>query len=224
MNHRQLLRFAQWMWAAPLVAGSLAFGGFLFMRSPLFAAAGLVLLVFGGLCLSAGIVATIAIIVTRNRFLESPRRYYKKPARAVLGLLLLNIPVAGLYTWVGATLLIETPALSAAPSPSGRYLAEVVLLDEQAAPPYGLAVTLRPQPGLFWPSQRSVLFSGYCVDVPALKWLDPQRLQIECAGARQVERKVTRYRDITLAYRLRPMPATAPRPANRQDSASTRKR
>lgn len=211
MNHRRLLRFALWMWAVPLVAGSLAFGGFLFMRSPMFAAAGLGLLVLGGLCLSAGIVAVIAIVITRNSFLESPRRYYKKPAMAALGLLLLNLPVAGLYTWTGAALLLEAPALAAAPGPSGRYLAEVVLLDEQAVPPYGVGVTLRPQPGLFWPSQRSVLFSGYCIDGPTITWLDAKRLQVECTGAREVGRKVTRYRDVSLAYKLRPVAITPKR-------------
>lgn len=215
MNHRRLLRFALWMWAAPLVAGTLVFGGFLFLRSPLFAVVGLALLVIGGLCLTAGIAAVIAIVVTRNRFLESPRRYYKKPALAVLGLLLLNLPVAGAYTWAGATLLLEPPALAAAPAPSGRYLAEVVLLDERASPPYGVGVTLRPQPGLFWPSRRSVLFSGYCVDGPALAWLDGERLQVDCAGARAVGRKVTRYREVTLSYRLRPVATPAKRAAAR---------
>ncbi|MCK7468157.1 MAG: hypothetical protein MZU91_08570 [Desulfosudis oleivorans] len=75
------------------------------------------------------------------------------------------------------------------PRPSrAAILAEVVLLDEQAAPPYGVGVTPRPQPGLFWPSRRSVLFSGYCVDGPALNRVDPQRLQVECVGASRAER------------------------------------
>lgn len=202
MNHRGLLRFAVAMWAAPLAAATFVLLGFIFLRSPAFVTAGLVLLIVGGLCLTLGIIAVIGILATRNSFRETPRRYYKNKSLAVLGLLLGNLPVATAYTVLGVTLL-EPAALDTALSPSGRYQAEVVHLEETDLPPYGQAVTLRPTPRAFWVTARTVVFSAYCVDNPRLHWENDQTLQVTCQDARSVGRHVERYRDIALRYRLR---------------------
>jgi hypothetical protein len=209
VNHRRLLRFARVMWAAPLAAASFVLLAFLFLRAEIFVAAGLVLLVVGGLCLTAGVIAVIAILATRNTFAESPRRYYKKKALAVLGLLLLNLPVALAYTVIGSA-QIEPRAASVAPSPHGTHLAEVIYLDERDEPGYGVAVTLRPTPGWFRRPARTVVFSGYCLGEPQLDWQREQQLRITCVGAEQVKRRVTRYRGIELTYRL-PAVERAPR-------------
>lgn len=198
MNHRLLLRFALWMWAAPLAAGSVVMLGYLFLRTPLFVGTGLVLLGIGSLCLIAGIVAVLTILATRNRFLESPRRYYKKPALAVLGLLLSNLAVAALFVVIGGALL-EPTAQRVVPSPSGHYLAEVVILDEGGQPPYGQAVTLRPAPGLLHNPARTIVFSGYCPE-PRATWTGERLLEIDCPGVRDVAARLTRYRDVEIRY------------------------
>jgi hypothetical protein len=213
MNHRQLLRFAVLMWAAPLVVASVVMLGYVFLRAQLFVAVGLVLLGVGGLCLIAGIVAVLLILATRNRFLESPRRYYKKPALAVLGLLLLNLPVALLYVVTGG-LLLEPAAQLAVPSPSGHYLAEIVTLGEGDRPPYGQAVTLRPAPGLLRTPARTIVFSSYCLD-PQPVWTGETRLEIRCADAHGMVARLPRYREVEIRYALgkRATPARR-RPAN----------
>jgi len=68
MNHRRLLRIALFMWAAPLVAASVVMLGFLFLRSSFFVVSGMVLLVVGGLCLSIGLIAVIAILAHATSF------------------------------------------------------------------------------------------------------------------------------------------------------------
>ena len=201
VNHRRLLRFALSMWAAPLAAASFVLLAFLFLRAEIFVAAGLVLLVVGGLCLTAGVIAVIMILATRNSFEESPRRYYKKNALAVLGLLLLNLPVALAYTLIGSARL-EARAASAVASPRGTHLAEVIYLDERDEPGYGQAVTLRPTPGWFRQPDRTVVFSAYCLGDPQPLWQDEHKLLITCVGPQQITRRVTRYREIALAYRL----------------------
>ena len=105
MNHPRLLRIATFMWAVPLVAGTATMLGFLFLRAPFFVASGMILLAVGGLCLSIGLIAVIAILATRNTFLESTRRYYKKRALGMFGLLLLNLPIAVTCVVVGGMLL-----------------------------------------------------------------------------------------------------------------------
>lgn len=200
MNHRRLFRFALFMWAAPLVAASVIMLGFLFLRSSFFVVSGMVLLAVGGLCLSAGLIAVIAILATRNKFQESPRRYYKKPALRVLGLLLLNLPIATAYAVVGS-LLLEKAETQAVASPSGRYLAEIINLDADEIPPYGQAVTLRPKPGLFQTYSRTIVFSSYCLD-PVPLWKAEGQLVITCRDARGIEMRQTNYRDVKIAYAL----------------------
>ena len=212
MDHRRLLRFARIMWATPLAAGAFVFSGFLFLGAKIFVIAGLALLVVGGLCLTAGIVAVIMILATRNTVPESPRRYYKKPALAVLGLLLLNLPVALAFTLIAGARL-EPGAVEAARSPHGELLAEVIYLDEHADPALGQAVTLRPTPGLWSASPRTVVFSAYCLGTPTLDWQSDTKLVITCIGARQVARRTTRFREVTIGYRL---PATDPPPRRRR--------
>jgi len=68
MNHRRLYRVALFMWAAPLVAASVIMLGFLFLRSSFFVVSGMLLLGVGGLCLSAGLIAVMAILASRNSF------------------------------------------------------------------------------------------------------------------------------------------------------------
>lgn len=213
MNHRRLFRFALFMWAAPLVAASVVMLGFLFLRSSFFVVSGMVLLGVGGLCLSAGLIAVMAILATRNKFQESPRRYYKKPALRVLGLLLLNLPVAATYVVVGGMLLekTETEALA---SPSGRYLAETIDLDANETPPYGQAVTLRPKPGLFQTYSRTVVFSSTCPN-PRPTWRDDAWLVIACSDARGVVMRQTSYRGIKITYLLGNPSAHDPRRASR---------
>lgn len=204
MNHRGLLHFAIAMWAVPLVAATFVLLGFIFLRSPAFVTAGLMLLIVGGVCLTLGVLAVISVLATRNTFRETPRRYYKKKSLAVLGLLLANLPVAVAYTVLGGALL-EPAALDATLSPSGQYQAEVVRLEETGQPPYGLAVTLRPTPGMFRVTARTVVFSAHCVDHPLLRWENDQALHVTCHAARDVGRRIVRYRDIALHYRLKPV-------------------
>jgi hypothetical protein len=200
MNHRRLFRIALFMWAMPLIAASVIMLGFLFLRSSFFVVSGMLLLAVGGLCLSAGLIAVMAILATRNRFQESPRRYYKKPALRVLGLLLLNLPIATVYVVV-VGLLLEKAETDAVVSPSGRYLAEVINLDADEKPPYGQAVTLRPKPGLFQTYSRTIVFSSYCLN-PVPLWKAEGQLVIACADARGVEMRQTNYRDVKISYAL----------------------
>jgi hypothetical protein len=200
MNHRRLLRIATVMWAAPLVAATATMLGFLFLRSSFFVVSGLLLLAVGGLCLSIGVVVVIAILATRNSFLESPRRFYKKPALRMLGLLLLNLPIAAGYTFVGS-LLLEKAGSQAVLSPSGRYLAEVINLEADDKPPYGQAVTLRPTPGLFQTYARTIIFSSTCLN-PKPMWRNDDWLMIACDDARGIEMRQTSYRGIKITYVL----------------------
>ena len=200
MNHPRLLRIATFMWAVPLVAGTATMLGFLFLRASFFVASGVMLLAVGGLCLSIGLIAVIAILATRNTFLESTRRYYKKSALRMLGLLLLNLPIAATYVVVGS-LLLEKAASEAVASPAGHYLAEVINLDADDKPPYGQAVTLRPQPGPFRTYARTVVFSSYCLD-PVPLWKAEGQLVIACRDARGIEVRQTNYRDVKITYAL----------------------
>jgi len=205
MNHRLLLRFALLMWGAPLLAATVALYGFVFLGGQAFVASGAMLVIAGGLCLTAGIIAVLAILTTRNTYRETPRRYYRKRALAVLGLLLSNMPVAAGYAWVAARLLERSP-IQALPSPSGDYLAEVILLEAHDQPAYGLGVSLRPTPGAFFHAPRTVVFSGYCLKGPGLRWQDDRHLHIACDGATAVVRRLDRYREIEFAYRITSAP------------------
>jgi hypothetical protein len=200
MNHPRLLRIATWMWATPLVAAAATMLGFLFLRSSFFVVSGMVLLAVGGLCLSIGIVAVIAILATRNSYLESPRRFYKKPALRMLGLLVLNLPIAGTFAFVGS-LLLEKSASVAVISPDGRYIAEVINLDADEKPPYGQAVTLRPKPGPFRTYARTIIFSSNCLDLVPL-WKAEGQLVITCRDARGIEMRQTNYRGVKITYAL----------------------
>ena len=200
MNHPRLLRIATFMWAVPLVAGTATMLGFLFLRAPFFVASGMILLAVGGLCLSIGLIAVIAILATRNTFLESTRRYYKKRALGMLGLLLLNLPIAVTCVVVGG-MLLEKAASETAASPAGHYLAEVINLDEGGKPPYGQAVTLRPKPGLFRTYARTIVFSSYCLN-PVPLWKAEGQLVIACRDARGIETRQTNYRDVKITYAL----------------------
>jgi hypothetical protein len=200
MNHRRLLHVALLMWAAPLVAASIIMLGFLFLRSSFFIMSGMVLLAVGGLCLSAGLIAVIAILATRNTFQELPRRYYKKPALRMLGLLLMNLAVAATFVVVGS-MLLEKAETQAVPSPSGRYLAEIISLDADEKPPYGQAVTLRPKPGLFQTYSRTIVFSSYCLN-PVPVWKAEGQLVITCRDARGIEMRQTNFRDVKITYAL----------------------
>jgi hypothetical protein len=209
MNHPRLLRIASFMWAAPLVAATATMLGFLFLRSSFFVVSGMVLLAVGGLCLSVGIVAVIAILATRNSYLESPRRFYKKPALRMLGLLLLNLPIAAGYAMLGG-LLLEKAGSEAVLSPSGRYLAEVINLDADDKPPYGQAVTLRPTPGPFRTYDRTIVFSSYCLN-PKPMWRNDDWLMIACGDARGIVARQTSYRGIKITYVLSNTSGQAPR-------------
>ena len=211
MHHRRLIRFALLMWALPLIVGSLAFTGFLFLRSPLFFVSGVVALVVGGLCLTAGVVAVLLVLATPNRYIETPRYPSRKKALGVLGLLLFNLPIALFYTWASAAMLLEPAAVETAVSPSGRYLAELINLDEHAQPPYGQAITLRPKPGLLWAYPRTVVFSSYCVQ-PQPVWTNDTHLLIRCRDARGIVTRLTRYREVAIGY------AFGGQARNRQDS------
>ncbi|HWR87510.1 MAG TPA: hypothetical protein VN277_03715 [Acidiferrobacterales bacterium] len=213
MHHRRLYYIALFMWAAPLVVASVIMLGFLFLRSSFFVVGGMVLLAVGGLCLSAGLIAVIAILATRNKFQESPRRYYKKPALRVLGLLLLNLPIATTYVVVGG-MLLERAETEAVASPSGHYLAEIINLDANEAPPYGQAVTLRPKPGLFQTYSRTIVFSSYCLN-PRPMWRNDAWLVIACSDARGVVTRQTSYRGIKITYLLSNPAAHDPRRTSR---------
>lgn len=201
------------MWAAPLVAASVMMLGFLFLRSSFFVVSGMVLLAVGGLCLSAGLIAVIAILATRNRFQELPRRYYKKPALRVLGLLLLNLPIATAYVAVASNLL-EKAETEAVASPSGLYLAEVINLGDSDKPPYGQAVTLRPKPGPFRTYSRTIIFSSYCLE-PKPIWRNDDWLTIACGDARGVVMRQTSYRGIKITYVLNNAPVQNTRRTSR---------
>jgi hypothetical protein len=209
MNHRRLIRIATFMWAAPLVAATATMLGFLFLRSSFFVVSGMLLLAVGGLCLSIGIVAVIAILATRNNYLESPRRFFKKPALRMLGLLLLNLPIAAGYAILGG-LLLEKAATEAVLSPSGRTLAEVINLDADDNPPYGQAVTLRPTPSSFQTYARTIVFSSYCLN-PKPMWRNDVWLMIVCDDARGVVMRQTSYRGIKITYMLNNASTQAPR-------------
>lgn len=209
MHHRRLIRFALLMWALPLITGSLAFTGFLFLRSPLFFVSGVVALVAGGLCLTAGVVAVLLVLATPNRYIETPRYPSRKKALTVLGLLLLNLPIALFYTWTSAAMLLEPAAVETAVSPSGRYLAEVINLDEHEQPPYGQAITLRPKPGLLWTYSRTVVFSSYCVQ-PQPVWTNDTQLLIRCGDARGIVTRLTRYREVDIRYAFGGQPRQRP--------------
>ena len=200
MNHPRLLHIATFMWAVPLIAGTVTMLGFLFLRTSFFVASGIILLAVGGLFLSIGLIAVMAILTTRNSYFESTRRYYKKPALRMLGLLLFNMAVAGVYTVVGG-MLLEQAASTAVISPEGHYLAEVINLEENEKPPYGQAVTLRPTPGLFQTYSRTVIFSSYCLD-PVPLWKAEGQLVIACRDARGIEMRQTVYRDVKISYAL----------------------
>jgi hypothetical protein len=200
MNHPRLLRIAIFMWAVPLIAATATMLGFLFLRASFFVVSGMILLAVGGLCVSIGLIAVIAILATRNTFLESTRRYYKKRALRTLGLLLLNLPIAATYAIVGG-MLLEKAAAEAVVSPAGHYLAEVINLDENDKPPYGQAVTLRPTPGLFRTYARTIVFSSYCLN-PVPLWKAEGQLVIACRDARGIEIRQTNYRDVKITYAL----------------------
>ena len=200
MNHPRLLRIATFMWAVPLIAGTVTMLGFLFLRASFFVASGIVLLAVGGLLLSIGLIAVIAILATRNTYQESTRRYYKKPALRMLGLLLLNLAIAMFYTVIGG-MLLEKAASAAVVSPEGRYLAEVINLEENENPPYGQAVTLRPKPGMFQTYSRTIVFSSYCLN-PVPVWKAEGQLVITCRDARGIEMRQTIYREVKISYAL----------------------
>ena len=206
MNHRRLLWIALTLWAVPLVVATFILLAFVFLRTPWLAAAGLVALAAGGMCLVAGTIVVLMILMTHHNVVESPRRYYKKKALGVLGLLLLNLPVAAGYVWLGWQLQ-EPVALEVSASPDGEFLAEVVLLGESDQPPYGEAVTLRPRPQLFWTSDRTVVFSAHCVDTPRAEWTGPRALTVVCTGAEKIGRKLPVYREVSIRYQL---PQAAP--------------
>jgi hypothetical protein len=201
MNHRLLLRLALALWAAPLIAALFVLLAFAFLRTPWLAAAGLMVLVAGGVCLLAGAIVVLMILMTHHNVAESPRRYYKKKALGVLGLLLLNLPVAAGSVWLGWQLQ-EPVAQEVIASPDGEFLAEIVLQGENAQPPYGEAVTLRPRPQLFWNTARTVVFSAHCVDAPRAAWTGPRALTITCTGAEQIGRKLPVYREVAIRYQL----------------------
>ncbi|MDH4133312.1 MAG: hypothetical protein OEV31_00850 [Gammaproteobacteria bacterium] len=211
VNHHRLLRFAVVMWAAPLVAAIFFLLGFLFLHAPFFAASGVVLLGVGGFCLTAGLVAVVMILSTRNTAgTKSTPRFRKQRVFTVMGLLLLNIPVALLFTWIGASQL-ESTALEAVASPSGRYLAETVHLDEHGTPPYGVGVTLRLKPGYFWNYPRTVVFGSHCPE-PVAIWESDSRLTITCANTRGVALKTAHFREVEIRYVLN---TAKPRPKPR---------
>jgi hypothetical protein len=206
MNHRRLLWIALTLWAGPLIVATFVLLAFAFLRTPFLASAGLVILIAGGLCLLAGVVAVLMILATHHNVAESPRRYYKKRALEVLGLLLSNLAVAALYIWIGWQLQ-EPVALEVSASPDGEFLAEVVLLGADAQPPYGEAVTLRPRLRALWTSTRTVVFSAHCVDTPRAAWTGPRQLTVTCTGAEKIGRRLPVFREVAIRYQL-PQAAT----------------
>lgn len=205
MNHRLLLRFALLMWGVPLLAAILALSGYLFLRGPLFVAIAPLLAIAARLCAAAGAVAVLLILFTRNRTPETPRHSRRRRARVVLVLLALNLPVIAGYGLIVRSLHEPVPVL-ALPSPGGEYLAEVILLGARALPAYGLGVTLRATPGHFFHQPRTVVFSAYCLKGPTLAWTDNHRLLVGCEGVTAETRRLERYRDIVLDYRISASP------------------
>lgn len=209
MNHRRLLRFALLMWALPIAVAALLLSGFVFLRGAAFAADDPSWRIAGALCLAAGIGAVVAIFVTENSAPENPRRDYSARALAVLVLLLFNIFLAAGYARLTHSLREANP-IQVAYSPSGHVLAEVLMLDADGQPAYGLGVTLRPTPGRFINPSRTPVFGAYCLKGPTIAWQDEHRLLIHCEGARHVARRLDRYRDIELHYRITPIPPDRP--------------
>lgn len=205
MNHRRLLRFALLMWAVPLAVTVLLLSGFVFLRGAAFTASDISWRIAGALCVTAGIVAIVAIFITDNTARQNAGRNYNTPALAVLILLLINLLVAAGYAWFTRTLR-EADPIQAASSPSGRTLAEVLMLDAHDQPAYGLGVTVRPTPGRFINGARTTVFSAYCLKGPTVAWQGEHQLLIDCEGAQQIARQLDRYRDIDLRYRITSVP------------------
>lgn len=201
MNHRRLLWIALSLWAVPLIVATFVLLAFTFLRTSFLTAIGLGVLVAGGLCLLAGIIVVLVILSTRHNVTESPRRYYKKKALGVLGLLLSNLPVAAAYVWLGWQMQ-EPVAQEVIASPDGEFLAEIILQGEDAQPPYGEAVTLRPRAQPLLNPARTVVFSAHCVDTPRAEWSGPRALAISCTGAEKIGRKLPVYREVTISYQL----------------------
>ncbi len=209
MNHRRLLRFALLMWAVPLAVTIVLLSGFVFLRGAAFTASDVSWRIAGALCVAAGIGAILAIFMTDNTARATPRRNYTTQAMAVLILLLLNLLVAAGYARF-TRMLREADPIQAAYSPSGRTLAEVLMLGTHDQPPYGLGVSLRPTPGRFINLSRTTVFSAYCLKGPTILWQDETRLLIHCEGAQRIARQLDRYRDIELRYRITAAPPETP--------------
>lgn len=198
-RQRRLLRFARRMWSIPLRLATLILLVFLLTDSMALAGLGVIVLVVGGLCAVIGIIAVL-VVATQRRQSEVPSDDpYQRSAFRILGLLLSNFAVAGLYAYIGIA-QIGTTISHQAGSPAGRYMAEVSYLSEGDTPPYGQAVLLRPADNPFKFLTRTRVFSGYCESVPILKWLDDQKLEVHCTNPTQVAVRTSSYRDVTISY------------------------
>lgn len=209
MNHHRLLRFALLTWAVPLAITILLFSGYVFLRGAAFTASDISWRIAGAVCVTAGIGAVVAIFTTENTAHKNTGRNYNTPAMVVLILLLINLLVAAGYAWFTRTLR-EAEPIQAAYSPSGRTLAEVLMLDAHDQPAYGLGVTVRPTPGRFINGARTTVFSAYCLKGPTVAWQDEHQLLIDCDGAQQIARRLDRYREIELRYRITAVPPGRP--------------
>lgn len=195
----RLLRFARHLWSIPLRVATVILLLFLLTDSMLLAGLGVVVLEVGGLCAIIGMIATLIVATQRRRCAITGDDPSQKTALRLLGLLLSNFAVAGVYAYIGIA-QIGTSISVRASSPSGTYVAEVAHLDEDAMPPYGQAVSLRPADVPFKFLARTDVFRGYCESVPELKWNGNQSLEIHCIHPEQVAIQKFKYRELVISY------------------------
>ncbi|HWT17407.1 MAG TPA: hypothetical protein VN280_00690 [Variovorax sp.] len=98
------------------------------------------------------------------------------------------------------------------PSPDGARIAEVRLMPEQSAVPYGQGVFIRSRWAVLLGLQSELAFAGYCGHL-ALRWTSEQQLQVDCeglTGAPLVPGPVVQ--GVKVDTVLRPAPSKAPAP------------
>lgn len=205
----RLLRYARYLWSIPLRVATVILLLFLLTDSMLLAGLGVVVLEVGALCALIGMIATLIVVTQRRQAAISGDDPSQKTAFRLLGLLLSNFAVAGVYAYIGIA-QIGTSISVRANSPSGAYVAEVSHLDEDAMPPYGQTVSLRPTDVPLKFLARTDVFRGYCESVPELKWKGDQSLEIRCIHPEQVAIQKFKYREVVISY-----PTQAPVPDRR---------
>ena len=102
--------------------------------------------------------------------------------------------------------------LTRAPSPDEARIAEVRLMPEQSAVPYGQGVFIRSRWAVLLGLQSELAFAGYCNHL-ALRWTGEQQLQVHCeglTGTPVVPGPVVRGVKVDIVLQPAPSKATAP--------------